>query len=233
LATLTAPTAVRAEPVIGPTLGLMGRPMQRRKLSALLRGENYELVAAGETVQELVDRARAAFELAVLCGGADALARGGPIDLLRSLRPACSIVLVCDTDGRALVRKAIRAGVDGFVPAATVDSALAVTVAAVLAGQLSVPQAIRARVTWATFSLREKQVLQLVAAGLTNGEIADRLFLSESTVKSHLSASFRKLGVSSRSEAAAAVLDPENGLNLSIAPAPLLSLEQQLLGASA
>jgi DNA-binding NarL/FixJ family response regulator len=230
LATLTAPTAVRVDPVVGPALGLMGRPMQRRKLSALLRGERYELVAAGETVQELVDRARAPFELAVLCGGADTLARGGPIDLLRSLRASCSIVLVCDSDGRAIVRKAIRCGVDGFVPAASVDTALSVTVAAVLAGQLSVPQAIRARVTWATFSLREKQVLQLVAAGLTNGEIADRLFLSESTVKSHLSASFRKLGVSSRSEAAAAVLDPENGLSLSVLPAPVLSLEQQLLG---
>jgi DNA-binding NarL/FixJ family response regulator len=62
------------------------------------------------------------------------------------------------------------------------------------------------------FSHREKQVLRLVADGLTNSEIAERLFLSESTVKSHLSTAFAKLGVRSRKEAAALVLDPEGAL---------------------
>jgi DNA-binding CsgD family transcriptional regulator len=89
-------------------------------------------------------------------------------------------------------------------------------------------------VAWGTFSLREKQVLQLVADGLTNAEIACRLFLSESTVKSHLSSSFRKLGVSSRSEAAAVVLDADHGLAPPSRPvAQLAELEQQLLGTSA
>jgi DNA-binding NarL/FixJ family response regulator len=68
------------------------------------------------------------------------------------------------------------------------------------------------------FSYREKQVLELVLAGLTNGEIAGRLYLSESTVKSHLASSFRKLGVSSRVEAARRVLDPDSGLDLSLQP---------------
>ena len=66
------------------------------------------------------------------------------------------------------------------------------------------------------FSFREKQVLELVARGFTNGEIAMQLFLAESTVKSHLSSSFRKLGINSRKEAAAIVLDPENGLGLGL-----------------
>jgi DNA-binding NarL/FixJ family response regulator len=110
------------------------------------------------------------------------------------------------------VRKALRAGVDGFVAEPENERVLRGTLAAVLAGQISVPRAIRERIVWTVFSLREKQVLQLVAAGLTNAEIADRLFLSESTIKSHLSSSFRKLGVSSRAEAAAAVLDPDTGL---------------------
>jgi orotate phosphoribosyltransferase-like protein len=73
-------------------------------------------------------------------------------------------------------------------------------------------------------------VLQLVAAGLTNGEIADRLYLSESTIKSHLSSSFRRLGVSSRAEAAAAVLDPDNGIATGARLATSLRwLEHQLL----
>jgi DNA-binding NarL/FixJ family response regulator len=166
----------------------------------------------------------------VLAGGPEMLARGGPVELLRNLRPGCAIVLVSSGE-TALVRKALRAGVDGFVPETAVDGALEGTIGAVLSGQISVPQSIRNRIAWTTFSVREKQVLQLVACGLTNAEIADRLYLSESTVKSHLSSSFRKLGVSSRAEAAAAVLDPDNGLVAGDRDAaPIGMLEQQLLG---
>ena len=63
---------------------------------------------------------------------------------------------------------------------------------------------------------REKQILMLVVTGLTNSQIAAELFLAESTVKGHLSSAFSKLGVSSRSEAAAVILDPERGRGLGI-----------------
>ena len=65
----------------------------------------------------------------------------------------------------------------------------------------------------------------LVVAGLTNPQIAAELFLAESTVKSHLSSGFGKLGVSSRSEAVAVILDPERGrgLGIGVVPAPAIS----------
>ena len=53
--------------------------------------------------------------------------------------------------------------------------------------------------------------------GCTNAQIADELFLAESTVKSHLSSAFSKLGVSSRNEAATMILDPDRGRGLGIA----------------
>ena len=81
------------------------------------------------------------------------------------------------------------------------------TIRAVMCGQLCIPQEMRHHFQRPAFSFREKQVLQLVARGMTNGEIAHALYLAESTVKSHLSSSFRKLGVGSRKEAAAIVLD--------------------------
>jgi DNA-binding NarL/FixJ family response regulator len=56
----------------------------------------------------------------------------------------------------------------------------------------------------------------MVVLGLTNGEIAHKLRLSESTVKSHLSSSFTKLGVRSRGEAASLILDPAAGLGTGI-----------------
>ncbi len=49
---------------------------------------------------------------------------------------------------------------------------------------------------------RERQVLALVAEGLTNGQIAERLFISAKTVSVHVSAILRKLGVATRTEAA-------------------------------
>ena len=48
---------------------------------------------------------------------------------------------------------------------------------------------------------REREVLDLIAAGATNREIAARLFLSPHTVKEHTSSLYRKLGVRNRAEA--------------------------------
>jgi DNA-binding NarL/FixJ family response regulator len=50
-------------------------------------------------------------------------------------------------------------------------------------------------------SPRELEVLKLVAGGLTNAQVAERLFLSPRTVNAHLNSTYHKLGVSSRSAA--------------------------------
>jgi DNA-binding CsgD family transcriptional regulator len=63
-----------------------------------------------------------------------------------------------------------------------------------------------------TFSHREKEILELLVAGMTNRQIGDRLYLAESTVKTHVAAAFAKLGVRSRKDAAAILLDPAEGL---------------------
>ena len=50
-------------------------------------------------------------------------------------------------------------------------------------------------------SEREREVLDLIASGATNREIAERLFLSPHTIKEHTSSLYRKLGVRNRAEA--------------------------------
>jgi DNA-binding NarL/FixJ family response regulator len=187
--------------------------MSCRRIEATLADTSVEIVAAAETIHDMLDHERRPLDAAVIIGGAEVLARAGPVETLRHLRPRCAIILLATGGQQTLIRKALRAGVDGFIHEQSVEDALPSVISAVIAGQISVPQAFRGRVAWDLFSAREKQVLQLVTNGLMNKEIADRLFLSESTVKTYLSSAFRKLGVTSRSEAAAVVLESDDGLD--------------------
>jgi DNA-binding CsgD family transcriptional regulator len=66
--------------------------------------------------------------------------------------------------------------------------------------------------TWDTLTPREREVVRLLAAGQTNRHIADRLRIAEKTARNHVSAIFRKLGVTSRAQAVAFARDRESGL---------------------
>ncbi len=125
-------------------------------------------------------------------------------------------MLVCKRARGGEVRRALELGVDGVVLERDAEKALAAVVAVVCAGQVSVPRGQREEVRAQALTTREKQILALVIVGLTNAQIAAELFLAESTVKSHLSSAFSKLGVSSRYEAANVILDPERGRGLGI-----------------
>ena len=138
------------------------------------------------------------------------------VRLVRSRLEELPAVLVCRRAMVADVRRALELGVDGIVLQEGAEEALGAVVEAVCAGQVSAPNEQRRALRARALTAREKQVLMLVAAGLTNSQIAAELFLAESTVKSHLSSAFGKLGVSSRSEAAAVILDPERGSGLGI-----------------
>ncbi len=83
-------------------------------------------------------------------------------------------------------------------------------------GQLCAPLRLRSQIAPPALSAREKQILGLVVMGYMNCQIAERLFLAESTVKSHLSSAFGKLGVRSRNEAVSLILDPQEGRGIGI-----------------
>lgn len=105
------------------------------------------------------------------------------------------------------VRRGLDGGADAIVFEPMIESTLAVTISAVGSGQSVVPRELRTSVQPPTLTHRERQVLTHVTKGLTNSQIAEELFLSESTVKSHLSSAFAKFGVRSRREAAALFLE--------------------------
>jgi DNA-binding NarL/FixJ family response regulator len=150
------------------------------------------------------------------------LTRPAGLAALRRLRgncPATRIVVVAATgDATVAARQSLNAGADAFVPESAAERSLIAAVDAVLAGFVCVPRETRRLVAKPTFSHREKEVLGLLVTGLTNSQIAARLFLAESTVKSHLASAFGKLGVRSRKDAAALLLDPAEGLAATALP---------------
>jgi len=130
-----------------------------------------------------------------------------------------ALLLVVEQAGVVDVRRAIQAGAQGVVTFATLERALIPSIEAVLAGQIAIPYQFGARAAPRLLTVREKQILGLVVMGMTNAAIASQLFLAESTVKSHLSSAFSKLGVSSRSEATTVILDPRSaGLGILTIP---------------
>jgi DNA-binding NarL/FixJ family response regulator len=131
--------------------------------------------------------------------------------------PDLPIVVVCESADRRSVRRLLDGGIDGFVFADQLEVALLPTVAAVFAGQMVVPRDMRDSVERPSLSTRERQILAMVVIGLTNQEIGARMFLAESTVKSHLSSAYNKLGVRSRSEAVAVIMDRPESLGTGIA----------------
>jgi DNA-binding NarL/FixJ family response regulator len=127
-----------------------------------------------------------------------------------------AIVAACAEIERWEIRAALAAGAAGIVLHEDLDAALGPCLRAVLAGQTCVPREHWRQIDPPALSAREKQILGLVVMGYMNSQIAEQLFLAESTVKSHLSSAFGKLGVRSRNEAVNLILDPERGLGMGI-----------------
>jgi DNA-binding CsgD family transcriptional regulator len=108
--------------------------------------------------------------------------------------------------------RAVAARLEGSVLADDLGRALVPTLRAVAAGQCVVPLSVRRLLDRPALSPRERQILAMVVLDFSNAEIARKLFVTESSVKSHLTSAFNKLGVGSRSAAAELILDGESGL---------------------
>jgi two-component system NarL family response regulator len=115
-------------------------------------------------------------------------------------------------------------GADGLLYERDIDSALGPMCRLAAAGHVSMPASMRHSIEPPALSHRERQALGLALAGLTNAQIARTVFIAESTVKSHLSSAFRRLGVHSRREAVA-LLNSDAALRASVLATLRLSRE--------
>jgi DNA-binding NarL/FixJ family response regulator len=132
------------------------------------------------------------------------------VGFYRGLNPdAPPIVVVGPQLDLPLARDALQAGASGFVHAQMTPDQLVRAVAVAARGELVAPRELLQYVLTkdhsgdlATLSVRQREILGHVVEGLSNAEIGRRLYLSESTIKQHLRAAYKLLGVSNRTEAA-------------------------------
>ena len=131
------------------------------------------------------------------------------LGVLAKRHPDLPAIVVSAMDDDASVRRALAAGASGFVSKASSGEVLALAVREVLEGGMPTPRASppgrggRSRSAAERYGLTSAQnrVAELLATGGSNREIAAKLGLTEGTVKVHMTAIYRALGVSSRSQA--------------------------------
>jgi DNA-binding NarL/FixJ family response regulator len=112
----------------------------------------------------------------------------------------------------------LKNGADGFVHAMMHPQQLLRAVEVVQKGELAAPRQLlgyflsqKENPKIGELSARQREILELVVEGLSNAEIAGRLYLSESTIKQHLRGAYRVLGVHNRTEAAKTMRDAARG----------------------
>lgn len=182
------------------------------EVEAVLAEREAELIVRSSVLSELEASESHVY---VLCGFPGENPLKGWEDLVEQVLGPLVVVVPSSATVKGM-RATLRAGVAGLVHEADICVSLAATVQAVRGGQLVIPFEVGRQIEKPVLSRRQKQVLGLVVLGLSNGEIALKLHLSEHTVKCHLYSGFRKLGVSSRDEAVATILDPDSGLGTGI-----------------
>jgi len=151
------------------------------------------------------------------------------IRALRDSAPSVPIVVVSGYESRANLERALEAGAQGFLPKSAPPSVMVNALRLVLLGEIYVPpslfssdakpteaaaasiesarsaMAVRANVEMLT--QRQLGVLALIGQGMSNRDIAERLRISEGTVKVHVGAILKTLGVSNRTQAALLATD--------------------------
>lgn len=187
-------------------------PIVRAGLVALVdAADDLEVVGTGATGLEAVDLARALTPDVVLMDlrmpgldGDEATAR------ILAAVPATKVVILTTYESDDAILAAIGAGASGYLLKAAPEAELLAGIRAVAAGEVALaPSVSRVLVRQAAakpepavvLTPRELDVLRLVAEGLSNREIGQRLHLGEATVKSHLLTAFPKLGVRDRTRA--------------------------------
>jgi DNA-binding NarL/FixJ family response regulator len=188
-------------------LAVDDHPLVREGIGAVLASErDITLVAEAANGREAIECFRAHHPEVTLMdlqmpqmGGLDAMIK------IREEFPSARIIVLTTYQGDIQALRAIRAGAAGYLLKSMVRKELAGTIRSVHLGKRHIPAEIAAElaahVADDALSLREIEVLRLVAMGNSNKQIAGQLTIVEETVKAHISNILSKLGANDRTHA--------------------------------
>ena len=188
----------------------------RRGLADLLNSEeDLDVVGEASTCDEAMRRIPAVVpDVAILDGR---LPDGSGIEVCRRIReeyPQVRCLILTSYDDDDAIFDAVLAGASGYVLKQIRSSNLVDAVRQVAAGQSLLDPSVTARVLQrirdgkrederlAALNAQERKILALIAEGLTNRQIGERLFIAEKTVKNNVSSLLGKLGMQRRTQAA-------------------------------
>lgn len=193
--------------------------MYRMGLAFTLKDRlGFETVEEASTLDEALDKLGEAdnVTLALFDLSMPGMESAASLAAVRECYPTLPIAVVSGSENRADVLDALAAGVNGFVPKRLAEGDLVAALETIMGGAIFVPPTLAAparggepeRQTTshpdlARLTPRQRDVLGLLIAGQSNKEIARSLQLGQGTVKIHLAALFRHLGVRNRAAAVA------------------------------
>jgi DNA-binding NarL/FixJ family response regulator len=182
-------------------------PLLREGIAALVKAEpDMEIIAEASDGEEAVKQFRRHRPDVTLMdiqmpnvNGIEAISR------IRNEFPGAKIIVLSTYSGDVQVLQAIKAGARGYIVKGHVHRELLNAIRSVHAGHKRIPPEIAAELAEHaaddSLSSREIDVLRLVAAGNANKQIADKLSIEETTVKSHISSILSKLSANDRTHA--------------------------------
>jgi DNA-binding NarL/FixJ family response regulator len=190
----------------------------REGLTSLLRSvADFDVVGSAGSVHEAIHLARDLCPDIILMDFA--MPDGTGVDATRAILPElpdCQIVFLTMYESDEKLFDALRAGAKGYLPKNTPSPNLAASLRALANGELALPRKLMSRVveefsrlrapqpdekSLSKLSTRELEVLRELENGASNQEIAQRLYLSENTVKHHIRSILEKLQVPNRRQA--------------------------------
>ncbi len=189
--------------------------VMRQGVAALLTGAGAadEVLHAGSLAEGLsLAAANADLDAALLDLNLPDAGGVASVSSFAELNPTLPILVVSASEDPGDVRRALDAGALGYVPKSADPETLVSAVRLVLAGGLYVPplmlrpDIVAAGAGAETLTPRQREVLASIAQGLSNKEIGRKFSLSEKTVKVHVGAILKALGVTNRTQAARAAL---------------------------
>ncbi|MGB9235249.1 MAG: response regulator transcription factor [Terriglobales bacterium] len=188
-------------------LSVDDHPLVREGLAALINDQaDMQVVSQGATGHEAIQRFRESRPDVVLMdvrlpdmSGIDAMVT------IRGEFPEARIIMVTSSEGDVEMQRALGGGARGYMLKSMPPSDVIDAIRKVHGGKKAIPPEIATRlanhISDETLTAREIEILQHVAEGNRNRDIADRLFISEGTVKVHIQHIMDKLGASDRTQA--------------------------------